>query len=798
MVGGPYKICIDGEWAGVIRCLDATCKVKVPPLVGTRYEPSGKSVFSPGERVRVICAEKYFIFNRQTASAEILCNDMGSWEHRPLCEEITCSRPDSQLLDYWGGGWYLKRAGDTATYRCISGYKSTNGVDRATCARDGWTPNPLCQEITCMTQDYPNAIIGGIIKPVYKYNDQVRYICKSDHTRYFTQTCTDKGLWRGSVHCPDIGCSKPVIKDVDIIENDRRERYSHGERVACRCSHGARETFTVTCDQGEWTGIKSCSGCGELSVEHGFGVHPNATVPLAYYTCDEGYKLFTKGWWAEAKCNDGEWSKLDQCIEQSQCGEEPVIPNGKAIRRETRQGPVQTLQITCDAGYSASIAQLRCQEGQWNLELPPEEICKHNPDLCGPPPKVENAVVSTPYQKEYLSTSEVTYQCCDQHRIQGEDTIRCRDGEWERKDIKCIPFCGKLKDKMKTMTFSKSKERYVTGEVINYRCVVPEPIARGTAICESGTWIKTVECKVKPCPTPNNINGGRHAIIKGEGYVYGTAVKYTCNEGYRMEGQHTLKCTLDGWDKIEPRCERVTCQVGSITPGFAAPRIGEIVTAGESLVFSCRDNYDLEGDGEVECLGTGEWSGPFPTCCKKCQVQNVPSTVNYTPRVQTLSKGETLTFSCKNQQHLIQGSSTVECLENGEWSKTFPSCGASSYCGRPPPLEGGDTEEATRDQYNRYDRVKYVCQSFYTMEGGPYKTCINGEWTGDIRCLKPCTVDQDAMTGRNIRFKYTHQNKLYLTHNDEVQFMCTRGRHVGGVGMRPRCLNGVIELPTCE
>lgn len=58
---------------------------------------------------------------------------------------------------------------------------------------------------------------------------------------------------------------------------------------------------------------------------------------------------------------------------------------------------------------------------------------------CSPPPRVENAVVTTSYQKEYMPNSEVTYQCHHDFRmeVEGQDTIRCRNGNWEKKKIKC-------------------------------------------------------------------------------------------------------------------------------------------------------------------------------------------------------------------------------------------------------------------------------------------------------------------------------------------------------------------------
>lgn len=56
-------------------------------------------------------------------------------------------------------------------------------------------------------------------------------------------------------------------------------------------------------------------------------------------------------------------------------------------------------------------------------------------------------------------------------------------------------------------------------------------------------------------------------------------------------------------------------------------------------------------------------------------------------------------------------------------------------CRRPPPLTDGDIKDSVRFQYRHEDRVEYVCPNFYIMQGGPYKTCKNGEWVGQMRCL---------------------------------------------------------------
>lgn len=39
-----------------------------------------------------------------------------------------------------------------------------------------------------------------------------------------------------------------------------------------------------------------------------------STLNEMYYTCNEGYKLITEGWWAQSKCDEGQWLGLGSCI----------------------------------------------------------------------------------------------------------------------------------------------------------------------------------------------------------------------------------------------------------------------------------------------------------------------------------------------------------------------------------------------------------------------------------------------------------------------------------------------------
>lgn len=62
------------------------CTLTLPPLRGTSYDPPHRNVFLPGETLRVICGEKYWIVKPQDTSVVTTCNDNGQWSTRPVCQ----------------------------------------------------------------------------------------------------------------------------------------------------------------------------------------------------------------------------------------------------------------------------------------------------------------------------------------------------------------------------------------------------------------------------------------------------------------------------------------------------------------------------------------------------------------------------------------------------------------------------------------------------------------------------------------------------------------------------------------
>ncbi|XP_069009110.1 complement factor H-like [Embiotoca jacksoni] len=791
------KVGSKAEWSPTPLCKLKKCKLPTPRPVGTQYNPPYQTEFLAGDTVTVTCGERYGILNSKSRSAVIACNENVEWDNEPECIEVKCNRPEDPHLNRWPF-WAQTNLDSTVRYSCITGYQKPSVDTVARCTRDGWMPALLCQAKGCKKITIKHASISNNNKARFSHGEEVQYTCTNSGTQ-FTVTC-DRGQWHGILTCPDkLTCESPPALLGGDTKNSVLFKYNHNDRVEyiCQNLYTMEGEPYMTCINGQWTGRMRClnNRCPIPPYDNGFVVVRENKL---YYSCEVGYKLSTKGWWGEAECDGREWSGLQPCIDKRLCGQPPVIPNGKF---EEPYG--QSLKISCNTGYLPQFNEVTCQNGTWPSDQSfLKSLCTPDGEHCLPPPKVENAVVPAPYQKKYSSGSEVTYKCRDKYTTApGEDKIRCTNGEWEEKNITCTLYCDKIKDEKQTMRFTSNRDEYLNGEIIDYQCVVPEETAEGAATCVDGQWKKTVECKVKPCELPDTPNGYYNIII-GDELVFGTVIQYFCNEGYQMVGKDdNSTCLLEGWSKRAPICERITCEVGELLPNIIAdglPSANEGVMIGGRLWFRCTADYDLDGQEEIRCLRTGQWNSPFPTCLKRCNIPILPNNLRITSRVQgnQLRKGEMLTFVCQVHGQLIQGMATLECLADGQLSHAIPTCEDAQTCATPPALLDGDTKNSVLFKYNNNDRVEYICQNFYTMEGESYMTCLNGQWTGRMRCLKPCTVNKDDLNSHNIMFTYTYEQKLYSTHNDVINFMCVRGhRHDGVIPMRQWCIDACSKLP---
>ncbi|XP_030640122.1 complement factor H-like isoform X2 [Chanos chanos] len=250
--------------------------------------------------------------------------------------------------------------------------------------------------------------------------------------------------------------------------------------------------------------------------------------------------------------------------------------------------------------------------------------------------------------------------------------------------------------------------------------------------------------KATQCELPEDIPNGQYRIIHGTDFVTGTTIKYTCNEGYNMMSRVDIRtCLIGGWDNHLPQCEEIRCTVEKTDE--------HLVTTGL-----------LHDDSRVKY-------------------------------------GHKLHFKCDSPKLVLRGPKLVSCSTDGKWSSPFPTCGENSTCGLPPAADFADVTDTLKGQYEDGERVEYQCQTFYTISENPYMTCSNGQWTGTIRCMKPCTVTTEEMDQNKIHLAHGRHRKMYSEHLDFISFKCNwwKSLQADSPGLRQQCMDGVMTLPRC-
>uniref|UniRef100_A0A8C1P2E9 Beta-2-glycoprotein 1 n=1 Tax=Cyprinus carpio TaxID=7962 RepID=A0A8C1P2E9_CYPCA len=187
--------------------------------------------------------------------------------------------------------------------------------------------------------------------------------------------------------------------------------------------------------------------------------------------------------------------------------------------------------------------------------------------------------------------------------------------------------------------------------------------------------------------------------------------------------------------------------------------------------------------------------------CEGEQLINIDILIGHPGIVSPYNPGHILVFRCTDVNLKMHGQRTIECLSDGKWNHPYPTCRGPGKCGPPPPVNDGDTIEIPKKEYNTGERVEYICFNKYTLELRPpfsrSLTCQQGEWSGNIKCLKPCTVTVEEMNERGIELAYTDLQKMFVPHNDHLTFACKRGKVTVGIALRQKCNDGVITLPEC-
>ncbi|KAK7877137.1 hypothetical protein WMY93_032151 [Mugilogobius chulae] len=147
-------------------------------------------------------------------------------------------------------------------------------------------------------------------------------------------------------------------------------------------------------------------------------------------------------------------------------------------------------------------------------------------------------------------------------------------------------------------------------------------------------------------------------------------------------------------------------------------------------------------------------------------------------------KGDVVYFSC-DPGYTTGLNTSYKCTEAGWVLTTVGNCVAEDSfpvllgCTPPPHLRNGYIVRNTTLFYSSGQKAAFQCDNLYTMRGGPYMTCTNGQWTGDIHCLIDSCLRKLAIA------RCRHGNWVSLPVCEKIDSWC---------GPPPQIPNAVAQL----
>ncbi|XP_009701268.1 PREDICTED: C4b-binding protein alpha chain-like, partial [Cariama cristata] len=268
----------------------------------------------------------------------------------------------------------------------------------------------------------------------------------------------------------------------------------------------------------------------------------------------------------------------------------------------------------------------------------------------------------------------------------------------------------------------------------------------------------------KSCGAPEIMNGEFNDTTN---VLFGARITYSCNTGYRLVGKPTAECVLKdnevSWDSV-PHCAIIPCLPPPVIEnGQLSSGDGDFIF-GMAVTYSCNKGFSLIGDETIRCTMDdnfeGIWSGPAPECkvvrCKNPKVKNGRRLSGFGTEH---TYRETVVFEC-NPGHFLNGSSVVTCEADNSWKPPLPTCDPI-YCGPAPPFPFAELTSAVGDSSLAGTKLTYRCKPGYTAASGKSTvvTCLNdATWSADPDfCIRqqctPPTIENGDVIADNFLFE---------------------------------------------
>ncbi|XP_064894760.1 complement receptor type 1 isoform X3 [Columba livia] len=767
-----------GTWDPVLTC-ERVRPCPMPPGVRNgNHNGQGKAFFTMGMSVTYTCDPGYYL----VGNAVVFCRASGNWSRPiPQCEVTVCVNPDienGRQVDVRG---LISAPGQTVTFQCHKGY-SLQGSAQISCQEDGsWHPPvPVCER-PHRDQEVPNSLKprGGCGAPTrlhfaelneehkneidFSVGKTVQYTCRPGYAKHPgmspTITCLESGVWSEALEfCKKKKCNhpgEPVNGKISFLTD-----VLFGSTVHYSCEEGHRligqssRRCEISGGRVEWSGavpicqripcapppdIPNGKHTGRLLDEFHFGTSVT-------YTCNAGFPLHGE---PNIHCTTrdgktGVWSGPPP-----QCGEArcpvPQVQNGRIVSPRTAYTHKDTVTFECEPGYVLRGQRVvQCQLN--NTWEPPVPVCEQAG--CKAPPSLAFAEPKEPYDNQSIFPVGRTVNYV------------CRPGYTQHLGMPQAITCLENQTWSVALEFCKRKQCANPGDPENGRAVVLTDLLFGSKVnytcnkgyklvgssqrtCEvSGTHVSwsgdAPVCQQVKCPPPPGIANGKASGQPSATHLPGSAVLYTCRDGYSLVGNGSITCTAAGtWSRPRPRCEATGCKRPEIQNGRTMG-LETVYRVTDIVVFECDFGYALKGSQESQCQFGGTWNPPVPICEKMLQCPSPPSIKNgqhASKDVKVFIPGVSVRYYC-DPGYVLTGKTTVSCLTSGTWSIPYPHCEVINCAS--PIVQNGDVAEGQSAVYPPGANVTFQCHPGFVLHGSSEAECqLGGRWAPAVPTCEP-------------------------------------------------------------
>ncbi|KAK4809250.1 hypothetical protein QYF61_016064 [Mycteria americana] len=773
-----------GTWDPPVLVCERVRPCPMPPGVRNgNHNGQGKAFFTVGMAVTYTCDPGYYL----VGNAVVFCRVSGNWtQPGPRCEVTVCLNPDIENGRQVGGQGLISAPGQMVTFQCHDGY-GLQGSANIFCQEDGiWhPPAPICNRLYHY-QEFSNRpeLPGGCGAPTrlhfaelneehkneidFSVGKTVQYTCRPGYAKHPgmspTITCLESGVWSEALEfCKRKQCNHPgepvngkIIFLTDLL---------FGSTVLYSCEEGHRligqssRRCEISGGRVAWSGdIPTCQRIpcepppdipngkhtGRLLDEFHFGTSVT-------YTCNPGYPLHGEPsiYCTTQDGKNGVWSgPPPRC--GAGCNAPPRLVFAELKEPYSNQTvfPVgRTVEYVCRPGYTQHLGMppaITCLRNRtWSAAL---EFCKRK--QCDNPGDLENgrAVVLT----DLLFGSKVNYTCDEGYKLVGGSQRTCEVSGTRVSWSGAAPVCQRIVcDPPPDIPHGRHSghlmDTFSYADVVIYTCDPGHPLAGEPSIfCttedrEHGVWSgPPPRCGEVKCPPPPSIANGKHSGQPSDTHLPGSAVQYTCRDGYSLIGNASISCTAGGtWSRPRPRCEAIGCKRPEIKNG----RVTGLETAyglADIIIFECDFGYALKGSQESQCQFGGTWDPPVPICEKMLECPSPPNIKNghhETKDVKVFIPGISVKYYC-DPGYVLTGTTTVSCLTSGTWSIPYPRCEVITC--RSPNIQNGDVAEGQSAVYRPGANVTFQCRPGYVLRGSREAKCQpDGRWAPAVPTCEP-------------------------------------------------------------